>query len=1199
MSSLSAPPSTDADPPAPLPEPPGRPRHVAAAWPVWRERFVGAAFLGAGVGLWLAGGRLTAAQQAVLWAALLLALALVVVRGWLPLLGPVFGCDLVRTTRRGRYAALRAVYAVALLLFIIATYRAQPALDSNPWGAGTGGMARFAETFCYTFLAVQFLAVAALTPAYVAGAIAEEKDRKTLEFLLATDLRDREIVLGKVASRVANLGLFVLTGLPVLSLTQLWGGVDFGLLLAAFANTALTLLSLAAVSILASVYSRTAREAVVLAYLVGAAYVGLSVLVHLLVFFPRVLALPLTPGGGPYAVPLAVADDVILVRLPLTAPGSPYTVQHVVEAFTAGNPILFCLGLREDLRTGMTLQDSLAARTETYVAFHLLVAVAFTSWAVLRLRPLALLDGPVKVKPLPAERRWRLGWRPRPGRRALLWKEVWAERGLSFNWFGKGVILLIVLASLIPAVWLIGDFLLDISRKGYFDENGLARAVNVWVRLVGTMVACLTLLGVAVRAASSISGEHDRQTFDSLLTAPVESTSILFAKWLGSILSVRWAWVWLLLVWLLGAATDGVYLPAISWLVLAWGVYAGFLAVVGLWFSMSCRTTLRATVWTLVTAVVLGVGHWYLWMVFCLPLRLREETFAGVVRFQMYGLTPPMALYWLAFRGGDVQSGLVGTRGDPAEDALGALLCFAGGLVLWAIAGAVLWWRACRRFAVLTGRAPIPVPAGGPMAGLAAPPGEMEAAPARRRPLRWRRVLVALPAAGVLAAVGWAVYLAVSADRHLEAALEGLDRDDPDWRLAEIEAARPPLAADQNSGPLVLAVRGTLPPWNVWPTSLVAGQFDELAPPLRPTADQRRALIDDLEAVEESLALVAPLADMPRGRYTIAWNRNYLTIPLRHVDAYHGVRQLLWYDLVVRADDGDPDGALGDCVRLLNLGRSLGDEPMMISQVVRMNAARTAARGAQRVLAQGEPGEAALADLRRRFTDEEAHPGLVIGLRGDRAGVDNFMGLVQAGEFPWQELARFADPQERTGHETLDQLLFSVTPGAEKESRAALLRHLTDLIAAARLPAEEQGPAFDRAEARRLQLPLVARQLSVRGVTVSRRNREGRAELRCAALALAAEQFRRRLGRWPERLDELTPDFLTKVPTDPFGGAALRLRRLPDGLVIYSVGPDGTDDGGDVRDTANLNRPGKDCGFRLWDVPERRRAQPPAAGPPG
>src|SRR5262249_49676785 len=195
----------------------GRPRKVAAAWPVWRERFIGAAFLATACGLWLAAGRLTAVQQGLLWAALALALAIVVGRGWLPLLGPVFGYDLVRTTRRGRYAALRAVYAVALLLFIVATYRVQPALDRNPWGAPvTGGMARFAETFCFTYLAVQFLAVVALTPAYVAGAVADEKDRKTLDFLLATDLRDREIVLGKVASLVANLGLILLTGLPVL-----------------------------------------------------------------------------------------------------------------------------------------------------------------------------------------------------------------------------------------------------------------------------------------------------------------------------------------------------------------------------------------------------------------------------------------------------------------------------------------------------------------------------------------------------------------------------------------------------------------------------------------------------------------------------------------------------------------------------------------------------------------------------------------------------------------------------------------------------------------------------------------------------------------------------------------------------------------------------------------------------------------------
>ena len=75
----------------------------------------------------------------------------------------------------------------------------------------------------------------------------------------------------------------------------------------------------------------------------------------------------------------------------------------------------------------------------------------------------------------------------------------------------------------------------------------------------------------------------------------------------------------------------------------------------------------------------------------------------------------------------------------------------------------------------------------------------------------------------------------------------------------------------------------------------------------------------------------------------------------------------------------------------------------------------------------------------------------------------------------------------------MDAIRFSVTPGAEKESRAAMLRHHNDLIAAAQLP-EEQGAAFARLEARG-RLPLLARQVGPHGA-VGERFREGRAELR-------------------------------------------------------------------------------------------------------
>jgi hypothetical protein len=45
---------------------------------------------------------------------------------------------------------------------------------------------------------------------------------------------------------------------------------------------------------------------------------------------------------------------------------------------------------------------------------------------------------------------------------------------------------------------------------------------------------------------------------------------------------------------------------------------------------------------------------------------------------------------------------------------------------------------------------------------------------------------------------------------------------------------------------------------------------------------------------------------------------------------------------------------------------------------------------------------------------------------------------------------------------------------------------------------------------------------------------------------------------------------------------------LSDGIVIYSVGDDGADDGGTLADGSEP-QDGTDIGFRLWDVPRRRQ----------
>ena len=69
---------------------------------------------------------------------------------------------------------------------------------------------------------------------------------------------------------------------------------------------------------------------------------------------------------------------------------------------------------------------------------------------------------------------------------------------------------------------------------------------------------------------------------------------------------------------------------------------------------------------------------------------------------------------------------------------------------------------------------------------------------------------------------------------------------------------------------------------------------------------------------------------------------------------------------------------------------------------------------------------------------------------------------------------------------------------------------------------------------------------------------------RMAVTAIALERFRLKHGEYPAGLRELVPEYLPKTPIDLMDGKPLRYRRKDDGtFLLYSVGEDGKDDGGD------------------------------------
>ena len=178
--------------------------------------------------------------------------------------GPVFTFELMTTARRGRFYLIRAFYATVLLLILWTVHSA--------WSSENGGelIARQVKWFAFSAfcgIAVgQEMLVLALTPALVAGVIADEKQRKTLHYLLASQLTSPEIVLGKLLVRMLYVVVLLGVSLPVLSLLVLLGGIDPRLVLLAARRRLSTAWFLAALSIWVSTIARRPREALFIAF---------------------------------------------------------------------------------------------------------------------------------------------------------------------------------------------------------------------------------------------------------------------------------------------------------------------------------------------------------------------------------------------------------------------------------------------------------------------------------------------------------------------------------------------------------------------------------------------------------------------------------------------------------------------------------------------------------------------------------------------------------------------------------------------------------------------------------------------------------------------------------------------------------------------------------------------------------------------
>src|SRR5262249_13105610 len=170
-------------------------------------------------------------------------------------------------SRRSRAYVFRWIYAGWLVLQVFG-YALYYAMSSMMLPASAYAVPTIAGWFVETFVVQQLILLLLATPVLTAGAVTDEKTRGTLQYLLTTDLPSWHIVVGKLLGRVTQVGLLVLTGLPLVCFLGVFCGVEPLSLLALLLVSVMPIFALGCASLLASVWSRQTRDAVLGLYVV-------------------------------------------------------------------------------------------------------------------------------------------------------------------------------------------------------------------------------------------------------------------------------------------------------------------------------------------------------------------------------------------------------------------------------------------------------------------------------------------------------------------------------------------------------------------------------------------------------------------------------------------------------------------------------------------------------------------------------------------------------------------------------------------------------------------------------------------------------------------------------------------------------------------------------------------------------------------
>ena len=395
-----------------------------------------------------------------------------------PGLGPVFVYESLVNSRRWQIYAGRSIFVLVLLLGLLLVWTST-VHDTHSWSL-IQALSQVGEQFFYTIATIQLFLVLLAAPGATAGAICLDRARGTLTHMLCTDLSDSEIVLGKLAARLAPVFGLVLCGWPVMAMATMLGGIDPDALLGSlFVSLAIAVLG-CSLALALSVRATKAHEVLMVVYMFWAAWL---------------LAIPfwqlLQAVFGTTGIPdwFWKANPFVLVYAPYTHPG--YTGFYDFAVFIA---VALSISAALIGWTILRLRRSFASHEER----TLKRPRRFLAW----FRPLAWLPGP------------SLDFNP------ILWRECRRSRASKLTRFVWGVY---VLAS--------------VTATALVFRQLATKPFNMWsdsVALCAGLEIAFGFLFVSAQAPTALTEEKVRGSLDVLLATPLTTRAIVLAKWWGA-----------------------------------------------------------------------------------------------------------------------------------------------------------------------------------------------------------------------------------------------------------------------------------------------------------------------------------------------------------------------------------------------------------------------------------------------------------------------------------------------------------------------------------------------------------------------------------------------------------------------------------------------------------------------------------------